>query len=432
MQLEWVTLMLFQLINRTINKENLICRLFLVLYIFLFTTSVSGSNKAVTIAIEKREQGYVQQSIYILNQALISDPNNLYIKMELASSYFMAGESSLAKKLAEDVISVESLPVIVRKNISNFIALIDKKGALPSADEYIRRHSVSLFSGYDSNATIAPSDSLIDIGELSDSSVKRAEYFSGLMYNFSQFKKVPLNNKKKNIATSLYHYTGLTLYNKNYSGLDSSDLLLLSARAGFKYTAEDQWYTKAKVELAHIELDHSSLVNYYNLSTQTGYQYGKSEVAIRLAAKLKDYYQATDRSKNGNDVKQTLLYQYHFPKKVIMELNASYTRSRLNDKSYSFDSIEYGASLKFPLRKNINLNISSSFSKNKYKDIQKHYENKRIDSTHRKQIKIDFLNVYNDVDAQLSYSYVDRESNHDINAYNRRLLMMTLKYRFGS
>jgi hypothetical protein len=110
--------------------------------------------------------------------------------------------------------------------------------------------------------------------------------------------------------------------------------------------------------------------------------------------------------------------------------------ANLESKVYSYDATEYKIALTVPITSKktneIRVVLSSSYNQNKYRGVEPLYKDKRQDTTHKHRIRLDVLNLYNTLDTELSYTYFDRQSNHDLHQYNRDLLMLSFKYPFGS
>lgn len=389
-------------------------------------------SEIITRGVELRDQANVLKSINILRQGLLDNPSNLRMKIELASSYYVNKEYQLAKKLAKEVIDEESIPVTVRDNIGSFLAQLKRAEQRGGGVLSKRRQSLKLFLGHDSNANIAPEDATIDIGELTDSYVERAEIFSGMRYDFSQYKPIALAPEQSGRKPSLYHYNGFSVYNKNYSGFDRSDLLYASGRAGLKYTSADRWYLEAKTSLSYIELDRSSLVDYYRLDLQLGRYYGSTELGFKLASNYKNYHHKKNDKSQGHQIGQSIIVKHVFSSGITVRLSATNSDVSLKDKSYSYDSKEFDALIRARLSNNVSLSLSGRYSKNNYRDIQLHYSDSRKDTVYKQALSLDVDDVYLGVGVALSYTQYNRNSNHDINVYDRNIVLMTLKYPFGT
>jgi hypothetical protein len=253
------------------------------------------------------------------------------------------------------------------------------------------------------------------------------------MYDFLQYKPISLSkNQGATRKPSLYHYNGFTLYNKNYSGFDRNDLLYASGRAGLKYTSSNNWYVKLKAGMNYIELDRSSLVDYYRLDVQAGQYYGSTDVALKLSSNYKHYHHQKNGKNQGYHLGQTVIVRHMFNRDMSLSLSAANIDVNLKDNSYSYDSKEFEASFKALLWGKATVQLSSLYSKNSYRDVQRLYTDNRIDSTHKHRLSVNVEDLYQGLGAEVSYTLYKRDSNHDINVYDRSIVLLTLKYSFGT
>lgn len=401
------------------------------------TAAAQPAKKFVVDAIDLVNTGNLKQSINILQQGLEQHPENSRIKLELASNYYSNKEYRLARNYAKKVLDDDSIPTIVRSNVNRFIKKINTAEQYDGETSYTRRHSLRVFAGHDSNANIAPANTTIDIGELDKSFIGRAEDFNGLMYDFSQYKPVRLSdsstqrNSPSPRDASLYHYSGFTLYNKNYSSFDKNDLFYASARAGLQYKSSSDWYFKAKLSGHYIELDKSSLLDLYKLDLQVGHYFGATELGVKLTSKYKDYHHQNNEKNQGSHFVQTLVTRHRFSNGMSLSLNLSNVDASLKDQSYSYDAKEVETSFHAPITSDISINLSSHYSSSGYRGIQRHYTDNRDDSLYTHNLRLNVDDIYHGLGVEVSYSYYSRESNHEINAYDRNIALLTLKYPFG-
>lgn len=431
-----VTVTMQQAQEALILKNSLILISGILLSTTLYTMSAAAVlpslNQQLEQAITLRHSGEPARSVELLNTLLARHPKNLRLKVELAASLLADSQYAAARTLTLEVLASASLPPVVRENINLMLASIEHQSQHNQARQHQTLQSLSIFTGYDSNANIAPADGQIDIGELNDSSLERGEYFKGMLYDLShlQATKAPLNQSLSPAA--IYQYSGFSAYKKDYSGFNSSDLLYLNARAGIKYIQPQKWYAKLRGDVTYVNLDNRSLVNFYQLSSKAGIYYRGLDIAVQLSAKRKDFHTTSDRHKNGFDYMQRLSAEYPLGNKSKISMSAAYINSDLNNKSYARHSHQFSLSLTHQLTGDIRFNLSSHRTKDNYQAPQKHYSDHRRDSTYRHQLGININDFYRDLDALFTYSYIDRQSNHDINVYDRHLAMLTLKYSFGS
>lgn len=395
------------------------------------------ATKYVVDAIDLVNTGNLKESIDVLQQGLEQHPDNSRIKLELASNYYSNKEYRLARNYAKKVLDDDSIPTVVRSNVNRFIKKINTAEQYNGETSYTRRHSLRVFAGHDSNATIAPENTTIDIGELDKSFIGRAENFNGLMYDFSQYKPVRLSDSstKQNTPNprraSFYHYSGFTLYNKNYSSFDKNDLFYASARAGFQYKSSSEWYFKAKLSGHYIELDKSSLLDLYKLDLQVGKYLGATELGFKLTSKYKDFHHQDNEKNQGSHFVQALVARHHFTNGMSLSFNLSNVDANLNDRSYSYDATEVETSFHAPMTPDISINVSSHYSSNNYRDIQRHYTDNRDDSVYTHNLRLNVDDIYHGLGVEMSYTHYSRESNHEINVYDRNIALLTLKYPFG-
>ncbi len=401
---------------------------FILLFVQAHSVYSQPQNTLLEQAIEARNTGEVELSIALLNQELMTNPLNLRLKIELASSYFLLQEYDKAETLALEVLDSDAIPPTVRSNITMFVAKIKQKQNSQSAVKFTQYHTVNVFSGHDSNANVAPADSTIDIGTLTESSAQKSSPFLGLSYDFTQFKPIQASTKH---TSQMYHYNGVTFYNKDYFDLNQSDLMYLGARAGIKYDFSNQWFSKAKVAFTYIDLNNQKFAHDYLLSSQLGYTKSQSEIALQLSGNYKNYFRNVDQPKKGHTLKQSLLYRYEFKNNADFHFSVSNQDANLKQDRYSYDSLDYSTSFSLPVNEEVKLTLGGSYTKNKHRDIQQHYSHKRHDTLKKYHLKLNVLNIFQGFDSQFSYQYAERDSNNQINVYNRNLLMATLTYQFG-
>lgn len=383
-------------------------------------------------AIKQRDSGQIRQSVTLLEQGLALAPDNPRLKMELALSYFMAKNYDKARVLAEEVLAEEDIPEVVRANIFDFVAQIDATEKNTQQDTSLSRHKGFVYYGHDSNANVAPEDAQIDIGQLSSSSVERSDRFIGWLYDYSNFKFVKPKHPAigQNKQSRFYYYHGFSFYGKKYDTVNTSDILYANGRTGLNYNITDNWFAKAKVNMAYIRLNNASLVNYYQLDGEVGYRIGHSKISMKLADNYRDYFNEKHLKFEGHHIRQSLVYT--FSKNHAFDILAQATNhdANLNEKSYSYDGTDLSLSMHLYLTDHIVLGLSGEHNKNNYRDIQQYYLDNRRDEIAKYQLKIRILDLYSGLDTELSYSSIKRESNHQINEYNREIITLSLQYNF--
>ena len=383
-------------------------------------------------AIEQRDSGKIKQSITLLEQGLELAPDNPRLKVELALSYFLEKSYEKARALAEEVLAEEDIPEIVRTNISDFVAQIDAVEKNTQQVKSITRHKGRVYYGYDSNANVAPEDAQIDIGQLPSSSVERSDRFIGWLYDYSTFKFVrpehPVTGGNK--QSRFYYYHGFSFYGKKYDSVNTSDILYANGRTGLNYNITDNWFAKAKANFAYIRLNDASLVNYYQLDGEVGYRIGHSKISMKIADNFRDYFNETHHKFEGHHVRQSIVYTYSKTSVFDVLVQASNHDANLNVKSFSYDGTDLSLSTYLYLTEHLVLGVSGEYNKNKYRDVQQYYSDNRQDEITKYQLNIRFLELYRGLNAELSYSSIERKSNNDINEYNREVVMLSLQYSF--
>ncbi|WP_036566375.1 tetratricopeptide repeat protein [Oceanospirillum beijerinckii] len=387
----------------------------------------------IKAAVDERQQGNVKKSIQILHSGLQLHPGNLRIKLELASSYFANEEYDYARKLAQEVAVHEDIPDVVRNNIKQFLALIAQRQP-EGKSKSLSRQNINVFSGYDSNANIAPADQSIDIGELTKDSVQKNDSFYGLQYDFARFTPVTLKQPQQ--GESLFYHAGVSLYFKDYLDVDGSDIYFINARSGAKYNFSKQWSLQGRVAMTHIGLDKQKLVNYYDLSSMLDYRFDRSNLSLNLEANFKDYYDSDDRDKNGYHLSPSVSYKFMLPKQVIIRLKAGHTAANLKSTVHSYTASEYGLNISVPFtlfeEQRFIVELGTGKTSSYYRGIETHYRDKRQDTTYKHSLKLNALNIYQQLNMELSYNWYKRHSNHDIHEYQRELVTLSFKYPFGS
>lgn len=383
-------------------------------------------------AIDERDKGHLVRAIDLLERGLKENPDNLRMKIELASCYFFVKDYSKATTLAKEVSASNTLPPVVRRNVISFLDKVENAVKSSQDTSYSLRHSLNVIAGHDSNANIAPEDTQIDIGELPSSLIEKEDEFYGYSYSLSQLKQIQLTPKAPNETRSLLQFhKGFNVYKKKYNEINNSDLLFVNGTFGTKYLSNGNWFAKAKASLTYVGLGNEGLLDYYHLATQVGYLYGTSELSFKLDADYRDYHDLLNEGRTGNSIRPTLIYTYNLSHDIKVNMKVGSRYSDLKDDSFSYSSDRYEVSTQFKLPLNATLSFGSHYSKSKYDDIQRFYSNKRKDETFRHHIKIDYPNFFRGIDSQLSYTYVDRRSNNDLNAYKRSVWLMTFKYQLG-
>jgi len=389
-----------------------------------------GANDLVDEALSERDSGNVSESINILSEGLENNPNDLRIKLELASSYFFDKNYADARRLVNEVLLADTLPKTVRENADRFLQIIEMRGNVDNRFLSKYKNSLNIFSGRDSNANLAPADSLLDIGQLPESFTENADDFNGFSYDFSFTN--PIEIGKKGESESLYQRSGISVYKKNYDSVDQSDLLVVSGRTDISYFSRDQWYSKANAGITHIKLGHKSLVNYYRLTGQLGYQFESSVLSFTFSTNKKDYVHSEDSEKEGYQFSQAVNYRIDMPYDMILTLNAENSLMNLNEDSYSYHSNRVQFSVFAPLSDSISLYLGSGYTKNDYRDFEKYYLKKRRDTILKHRVQLEIDDIYEDFGIELSYTNYDRRSNNDIHIYDRNVLMFSLKYAFNN
>lgn len=389
-------------------------------------------NTLIQQAVDQRQQGNVERSIQILYSGLQLHPQNLRIKLELASSYFANQEYDYARKLAQEVAVHDDIPDVVRSNIKQFLSMIEQRQP-EVRSKSLSRHNLHAFTGYDSNANIAPEDQLIDIGELSKDSVQQSDHFYGLQYDYSHFTPVALKQPKA--GESFFYHSGFSVYYKDYLDVDSSDIYFINARAGAKYSFSERWNLQGKASITHIGLDQQALVNYYDLSAQLGYRFDNASLSFALENNHKDYDDSEDRDKQGYHISPSIHYRLMLPKQALLNLEARHTAANLNSNEHAFDAHEYKATLAIPftvLTQPMQVEVSTGRSHSHYRGLEPHYDDKRQDTTDKHSLKLNVLKLYRQLNMELSFSRFERQSNHEIHEYKRDLVTLSVKYPFGS
>ncbi len=401
---------------------------YLLIAALTYNTSAlaSTSNDTIEAAVAERRAGDVKKSIEALLSVQQRFPNNLRAKVELASSYYAIAKFDRARALIDEVLINEDLPDTVRSNITRFSEQINFRIFQNQKFPANYRNKLSLFSGYDSNANIAPDDALLDIGRLNESSTEKSDDFIGVIYDASY--QVPLD-----LGSLLRHETmknrgGITLYSKDYGDIDRSDMQVINLFNEIDLIARDNWLLKTKATLTHVRLDDDSLVNYYRLTGDVGYRFGRSLLFFTVEGKDKHYFDSEDDGKEGLEFSQALHLRVKLPHAIDVTLGVRHADNDVEDLAYSYKSNRYSIAAAMALSERVRFRISSYYTKSHYQGIEKHYSSKRRDSAYRHSASLSYLDLFKNIDAEVSYTAFSRQSNNDIHTYDRNVVMVSLKY----
>lgn len=400
---------------------------FLISALFYSAGSLaSTSNEAIEIAVAERRAGEIRKSIETLRSVQMRYPTNLRAKVELASSYYAIAKFDRARVLIDEVLSSKNLPDTVRANVTRFSEQINFRIFQNQKFPANYRNKLTLFSGYDSNANIAPDDALLDIGRLNESATEKSDDFVGVIYDASY--QIPLDLGHLQRHETMKNRGGITVYSKDYRDIDRSDMQVINLFNEIDLITRDKWLFKTKATLTHVRLDDDSLVNYYRLTGDIGYRFDRSLLFFTVEGKDKHYFDSDDDGKEGLELSQALHLRVKLPQSIDVTLGIRHAENDVEDLAYSYKSNRFSIAAAMALSERSRFRLSSYYTKSQYHGVEKHYSSKRKDSSYRHSATLSYVDLFDNIDVELSYTAFTRNSNNDIHTYDRNVVMVSLKY----
>jgi tetratricopeptide (TPR) repeat protein len=391
--------------------------------------AVANQRAETDQALTDRSKDKTRQLIKTLKSQLRKHPQNSRIRLKLAGLYYREQAFSEAEKELKRVLADDKLPKKVRLMSEKYLAKVQRKLQESKPKRHTLRGGVQAFIGSDSNANVAPGDTVLDIGILPESSISREDEYKGasiyLLHQYRLSETMEFDGK----PIRLLWKSGINAFSKDYSVEDTSDLTVTSLYTGINLKQSKSWNGSIRLKMVNIGLNGKDLADHYSILPDYTHLFGKLSLTINASYTRKEYVESIDRPKEGNQIGAGIFVSWPLLDHAMLRLGAEMGNSNLNQDWRSYDSVKYSLRLNKKINPAFSINLSASYENNQYVAVEPNYTSTREDDILATTIGMKYK-FRNNIYLGMKYLYTERDSNNDIHCYDRNRLEAFLGYSF--
>lgn len=369
------------------------------------------------------ETGNYEMSVMVFERALILDPYNQRVKLEIARAYQKLGVNNMARRYCHEVLSTNP-PAQVKDNIEKFLALIDKS-------EQHHFYSGSISIGIDSNDNIwatPPIETIQTIlGDIPLSGASSTKEHD-LIYNTT----ATLNHQYTFFHSNYSWNTSSVFYKNIYDTIKELNILYLDINTGPRLTFNKK---TALLQLTanYLELDKKKYERAIGAKTTIAYLANSNMImGSTLAYEIKKF--------DTNPQKDAKNYSFSFDSSLLLknhwiELSLAIEKEDAKDNEYSYDRYTGRFSINKQLPFRLTAFASYEFQNSRYKANADLFDKRRNDYIHYagcglKKILWESLDKKNNIELKLNYMHTKALSNIKLYKYQKNLFQISCIYNF--
>lgn len=392
---------------------------------FLTAFKLSPGNWEVDFFLGRSafETGDFEMAVMAFERALMSKPDRVRVKLEMARAYHGLGANDVARKFCDEVLQTNPPPK-VQENIRKFLSYIDK-----SEQKHFFKSAVAMGIDFTDNVWASPTSNIINtaIGQVvleGTSAEKKEDWIFNTSAVLNHTFKAPGSQTAWSTtaiaAKSIYH--DADELDTEYFGIESGPQLIKDKHIyGMLFTVD------------YVEVDDAQyqtslgFKNYYRyLLTPT------ISLAPSLQVLKKNHHQNEER--DAQNISLALNTDY-LTKDNRLSLALAVEQEDAEDDEFSYQRgwASFSASRKMPW--DITLFGSYGISYTSYDEIGALFTQEREDTAHqgnagvKKQVWMS-QDKLQSVHMTLKYQFTNSNSNVGLYDYRKSLVQSFLEYRF--
>lgn len=392
---------------------------------FFTAFNLSAGNWEVDFFLGRSafETGEYEIAVMAFERALISRPDRVRVKLEMARAYHGLGANDMARKFCNDVL-LTNPPPKVQANIRKFLSYIDK-----SEQKHFFKSTVAMGIDFTDNVWASPTSNIINtsIGQvvLAGPSAEKKEDW---ILNTSAM----LNHTFKEPGSQAAWHTTAIAAKSIYRDADELDTEYFGIESGPQLIKDKHIYGMSFTG-DYVEVDDEK----YQTSSgfKTFYRYLLTP-ALSFSPSLqlikKNHHQNEDR--DARNISLAVDTDY-FTKDSGLSLVLTADHEDADDDEFSYQ--RYGASLSASRRIPLDITLFGSYdiSYTSYDEISAFFSDERKDTVHqgnagvKKQVWMS-QDKLQSIHMTLKYQFTNSNSTVGLYDYQKSLVQSFLEYRF--
>jgi tetratricopeptide (TPR) repeat protein len=369
------------------------------------------------------ENNNYEMAIMVFERALMINPNDLRVKLEMARAYQKLGINDMARKYCNEVLLTDP-PQAVKQNIEKFLAYIDR-----SEQQHFFRGSISMGFDWNDNVWASPANNIIqtNLGEVTltgPSSQAKEDFIYSAM--------AQLNHTYSFSYSNFVWQSKITGYKALYNRESDLDTLYLAIETGPEYS-KGKGVAGFSITSDYLNLAESKYSS--SLGAKTFYRYMFTpSLIISPNLEYKNLSFEQNSKKNSDNFSFSIDGNFLL-KKFWIGTSLGYEHETAADDEYSYNRGMVSLSINRELFYGLTAFGSYEFYHTRYDGIPDLFDQARRDSIHYagcglKKRLWQSSDRRQSIAVSLGYQYIKALSYLDLYEYNKNIVNSSLEYRF--
>lgn len=389
-------------------------------------------------AIIERDAGNLYKAIESLHGVLNKAPQSHRAKIELAVAYYRALIFEEAERLAREVLAVPDTPEAVRKNVQNFLDLIEKRRSQAQEKKHRFIYEIALGAGEDDNVNQGPGSDIVDgfnqpLTGVSD----RDDIFATIAARMSHTYTFPGTLQVGKRAGQLLWQSQGSLYRKTYEQEKDFNIDVVSVSTGPALFVTKSWRAKLNLQVDWLRQSDDPLGVFSSLNPSFTWITGHGEYTVDGIFQHREYFASNNEGREGMRLGAQLSYAKLFNNSTMaFSSGVKYYDQHAEQERQEHDVIEGFVGLRWKMSSDSSLQGRYSFKLSDYEGVEPSSGKGRRNREHKVDVggQIAFpsmgMSLLDNWVLGSFVTYTDNKSNAEIFEYDRTEVRFTASRKF--
>ncbi len=389
-------------------------------------------------AIIERDAGNLYAAIEALHGVLSQAPQSHRAKIELAVAYYRALVFEEAERLARDVLAVPDTPEAVRKNVENFLALIDKRRKQAREQQHRFVFEIALGGGEDDNVNQGPGSDIVDGFNQPLTGVKnREDIFATVAARVNHTYTFPGTLQVGDRAGQLLWQSQASIYRKTYQDEKDFNVDVVSVSTGPALFVTKAWRAKLNLQVDGLRQSDDPLGVFSSLNPSFTWITGHGEYTLDGIFQHREFFQGSNEGREGMRLGGQLSYARLFSNSSLaFSTGVKYYDQHAESERQEHDVLEGFMGLRWKMSEDSSLQGRYSYKVTDYEGVEPSSGKGRRNREHKLDLggQIAFpsmgIGLLDNWVLGSFMTYTDNQSNADVFEYDRTELRFTASRKF--
>ncbi len=389
-------------------------------------------------AIIERDAGNLYAAIEALHGVLAQAPQSHRAKIELAVAYYRALVFEEAERLAREVLKVPNTPEAVRKNVENFLSLIEKRRAQARKQKHRFVYEVALGGGEDDNVNQGPGSDIVDgFNQPLTGVSNREDIFATIAARMNHTYTFPGTLQVGDRAGQLLWQSQASVYRKTYKDEKDFNIDVISLSTGPALFVTRDWRAKLNLQVDYIRQSDDPLAVFSSLNPSFTWITGHGEYTVDGIVQHREYVNSANEGREGIRLGGQLSYaRLFYDSSVAFSTGIKYYDQHAEQERQEHDALEGFLGLRWKMSEDSSVQGRYSYRVSDYEGVEPSSGKGRRSREHKVdlggQISFPRLGIgWLDNWVLGSFvTYTDNQSNAEIFEYDRTEVRFTASRKF--